>query len=437
MSSLRRHLPVAITIVLSALLASAAPSIAAAVQKALFAENSDRVDGIHAKPYTTNAAQREKKLVGANNSGYLPNNIIKKAPDSNELNGLETSRYLDRGPATFVVDKSGKGDFKQIQPAVDKAATVATPAQRGRVLVLRGTYEEHVTLPSDVDLEGVGIDRPVITCACAHAANTNTDGATLNISGSTVKNLFVRNQGGADFGQAISALGDGNKLVDVTGVASGALNLNVGVRVVGGDAFLRDVHGQGIGGNIPYGLRAIDSDTNIVDSTFIATSADQGLSPENRGMSLEEGTHDLKQVYVRVSASGSTPSLGIYSTNQLTMSDSEIEASGGGNAYYGLLNASGNAELSNVKITAAGGSAQYGIYNHNASANTILVERSTIIVSGAGYTIRNVGSGFTVRVAASRLHGPTTLSSAGSVVTCAGVYDENFVYSASICPGET
>jgi hypothetical protein len=55
--------------------------------------NADRVDGIHANKYTTRPNKRAKKLVAANANGFLPNNIIKMALNSNLLDGLDSAAF--------------------------------------------------------------------------------------------------------------------------------------------------------------------------------------------------------------------------------------------------------------------------------------------------------------------------------------------------------
>lgn len=84
-----------------------APAIAETVQKALFAENSDKVDGRHAVGAGASAENRAGKLVATDNQGRLPNNIIKKAPDANKLDGRDFTEF---------VDASGTSQFTEMSP---------------------------------------------------------------------------------------------------------------------------------------------------------------------------------------------------------------------------------------------------------------------------------------------------------------------------------
>ncbi len=69
------------------LLGLSAPAVGHGVH-AKFAHNADKVDGKHAVGAGAGVAKRRGKLVATNKSGYLPNNIIKRAPDAARLGGF-------------------------------------------------------------------------------------------------------------------------------------------------------------------------------------------------------------------------------------------------------------------------------------------------------------------------------------------------------------
>jgi hypothetical protein len=73
-----------------ALLATATPASAAGYD----AKNADKVDGKHATSSTTTASKRRNKLVAAGKTGYLPNNIIKMAPNSAKLGGQTLAQVI-------------------------------------------------------------------------------------------------------------------------------------------------------------------------------------------------------------------------------------------------------------------------------------------------------------------------------------------------------
>ena len=55
--------------------------------------NADRVDGRHAVGSGASRSKRSGKLVATNGSGYLPNNIIRKARDSDKVDGFHSSAF--------------------------------------------------------------------------------------------------------------------------------------------------------------------------------------------------------------------------------------------------------------------------------------------------------------------------------------------------------
>ena len=55
--------------------------------------NVHKVDGKHAVGASAGVSKRRNKLVATNSSGYLPNNIIKKARNADKLDGLDSSIF--------------------------------------------------------------------------------------------------------------------------------------------------------------------------------------------------------------------------------------------------------------------------------------------------------------------------------------------------------
>ena len=88
----------------TAALTAAAPAIAHGVQHALFAHNSDKVDGKHAVASSASTANRKGKLVATSpTTGRLPNNIIATAPNAAKLQG----KSLTAWDAKRVIDTQG------------------------------------------------------------------------------------------------------------------------------------------------------------------------------------------------------------------------------------------------------------------------------------------------------------------------------------------
>src|SRR5262249_19710710 len=110
--------------------------------------------------------------------------------------------------------------------------------------------------------------------------------------------------------------------------------------------------------------------------------------------------------------------------------DSTISASGG----YFTLGVSGEVSplsIARSTIRASGGLESDGVFVYGYSGTyTATVIDSQIFATN--FTVRNDdGASSPVFVATSQMAGGGTH---GPNITCAGVYDENFVFSASSCP---
>ena len=92
----RKHATTLVILMMSALVAaSIAPAIAHGPTHAKFSHNSDKVDGIHAVTSSAKKAKRRGKLVATSpTTGRLPNNIIKRAPNSDRLDGFDSTDFL-------------------------------------------------------------------------------------------------------------------------------------------------------------------------------------------------------------------------------------------------------------------------------------------------------------------------------------------------------
>ena len=124
---LRRQTPILVTAAVVALLVSLGPQAAMAAYDAV---NSDKVDGKHAVGAGASATKRAGKLVATDGSGRLPNGIIAKAPDSDRLDGHDSSELLLDSVGS--VDSTNVADGS-LQPAdLDPATT--RPTAYGLVL---------------------------------------------------------------------------------------------------------------------------------------------------------------------------------------------------------------------------------------------------------------------------------------------------------------
>jgi hypothetical protein len=148
-----------------------------------------------------------------------------------------------------------------------------------------------------------------------------------------------------------------------------------------------------------------------------------------------------------ISVSGGTHSYGVHNTlSSPTMTGMTVAASGSTN-NFGVYLVESSPNMTNLTITASGGNLNYAVSgggspimnNVTASASggdsvgvkfyegTTRIDNS--IITGGTNTILASG-GPAVKVGASRLAGVPVSGS----VTCAGVYDENYVFYPSTCP---
>ena len=110
-----------------------------------------------------------------------------------------------------------------------------------------------------------------------------------------------------------------------------------------------------------------------------------------------------------------------------TMTNVTATASGGTNNIGVINNVSASPTMTNVTATASGGTNNYGVYN-GVSGTVVRIDQS--VIRGTT-TIRN-GPGVTTYVGSTRLDGGTVYNE--GTLTCAGVYDENYVFYANTCP---
>ena len=104
-SFLRRQASTAIAVLLTAGVTAGGPALAHGVRHALFAHDAGKVDGVSAVKFTGKALKRRGKVVATSpRSGRLPNNIIKRAPNSDLLDGLDSLAFLKVGDTAANAD---------------------------------------------------------------------------------------------------------------------------------------------------------------------------------------------------------------------------------------------------------------------------------------------------------------------------------------------
>ena len=85
--------------------------------------NADRVDGRHAIKYTSDTTARKGRLMAIGATGYLPDNIIRKAMDADKLDGLDSLAF-----ATIAALQSAAGAINEADNLVHWNQLLGVPA---------------------------------------------------------------------------------------------------------------------------------------------------------------------------------------------------------------------------------------------------------------------------------------------------------------------
>jgi hypothetical protein len=186
-------------------------------------------------------------------------------------------------------------------------------------------------------------------------------------------------------------------------------------------------HGSPLG----VGINANSCALTVRQSSVRVSGADNSI-----GVQSFAPTASPKLVGVDIAASGGTYNYAVINGNAtppMLIANSALSASGGtvANALRNLLAA---AEVNASALSATGASESVGIYNTGAiSSTTFPIRVHSSQVEGTSSTLRN-DLAFHTRIGASKLQGGS-ITSVGGTVLCAGVYDENYAFSAGPgCP---
>jgi hypothetical protein len=134
---------------------------------------------------------------------------------------------------------------------------------------------------------------------------------------------------------------------------------------------------------------------------------------------------------IATAQSGAVENDGVHNNNSTpTMTNVTARAfSGGPNANdYGVFNQNSSPQIRDSNISASGGLDNAGLVR-SGGGGTVTIDNSRI--AGVNHTIVN-NTGGTTRAGASQLSGGAVSNS--GTLTCAGVYDENYVFFPNTCP---
>lgn len=343
----------------------------------------------------------------------------------------------------IVVAKRG-GNFDSIQAALD---SIDDNSEHNRYLVWvgPGTYTETVTMKEYVDIEGAGERLTTITYGGSAAQNTGT---VVGASNAELRFLTVYNAGGNNYATAIYNSGASPHLTHVTAIASDGSTTTCGVyNTASASPTMMHVTASGSGGHWCAGVLNYYASPTMTD---VIASCSEGY--DNYGVNNQFS--DTTMVNVIASASGGAWGRGVFNLECSPTLINVIASSTGSADNIGVNNGRASPTMTNVTASVSGGANNYGMYNNNSFPT---VQNSTFNAggdTGNRYGIYNDNTPSTVTVSNCQITGSTnaiyhqvgsttrvggSLLSGGPVagtgiVTCAGVYDENFAFYASTCP---
>lgn len=350
---------------------------------------------------------------------------------------LSTEGYLDLNADSDLLTRS-QGDNRFVNEA---QADSVTSAMIANSTVTDADLQDGAALAeiSNNDGSGSGLDADLLDGQSSSAYTYSAgDGLTLSsnrfsMMGTSYQQVVAVAKSGGDFTTiqaALDSITDASatkrylvwvapgvytervmmkQYVDVEGANTlltrisqgGSAVPNTGTVVAASNAELRFVTVENTGGNI-YGVGIFNASTNYF---YLFKSL--------------------------VTISGAAYHYAVYNSNvnNCAFTNSALIATGDqGDLSYGIYNTNASVTVQYSQVNATGGSS-YGIYNLSASGGYTVIVRDAQIV-GSTATLRN-DTAYTLRVAVSQLSGGAV---SGSGITCAGVYDENYVFSASTCP---
>jgi hypothetical protein len=276
-----------------------------------------------------------------------------------------------------------------------------------------------------VDIEGSG---ETVTKITANDATNRGTGTITGASNAELRDLTVVNTGGGSFAKGIeNQVVTATRITRVTAIASGGVEANAGVRNnLCTDCALTDVTARGTGGGSFAAGLILNTSERFTVRRVTATGA-SGVTSYGVWVVNNSGTTSGQLEDVTATGSGGTTSYGVNAgggSGILTfeLRNSKLTAKDGSGTNYGLFARPFSfvpTLIENSTITASGGAASQGV-----NTTSLRIDHSRI--TGANFAVNGLGG---VLVGGSFLGGGPTVGA-----TCAGVYDENYIFYASTCP---
>ena len=340
-----------------------------------------------------------------------------------DIVGYYTAVDAAPAPARVVWVAASGGDFTSVTAAL-ASITDASATTPYVVRVAPGIYDEPggVTMQSFVDVEGSGPTTTTIRCACSAATDTGAGVATVRFGAGVtaeVRGLTVVNTGGG--ANATGVLFDG--------AGAGARLRDAAVTAQGGTTNTYAVHSHGSAARVDRTSITVTSTGGFVEGVVVD------------GASVPV----LDQLDVTASSSGSPRALLLVGSGQVVVTDSVVRSiatvpgSGapitvhvggsariertritatGGAVARGVLVFGGNAEIDDSVVIASGATTNTGVDHTFTSARSFISDST---VTGSTNSVRRPDALQEVRIATTRLSGPTT-----GAPTCFDTYSATF-----------
>jgi hypothetical protein len=327
----------------------------------------------------------------------------------------------------------------------------------------------------------VGANNAELRSLTVENAGGNTVATAIynNSASPTMSSVAATASGGSNNYGVFNYLSSPN-MTNVAATASGGSgSYNYGVFNNSSSPNMSNVTATASGGSYSFGVSIVNTSSPTMSNV---TATASGAATSNRGVD-NESSSSLSMMNVTATASGGSGSYnyGVFNNSSSpTMSNVTATASGG-SYNYGVDNESSSSpNMTNVTATASGGSGSnnYGVDNESSSSpnmTNVTAAASgassnigvanftsspkivTSIISASGGT-NNIGaydtgggtvtidsskitsstntiynnSGVTTQVGASQLAGGPVSNS--GTLTCAGVYNGNYIFFPSTCP---
>ena len=346
--------------------------------------------------------------------------------NADKLDGKNATDFQGTYAQVVVVAKSG-GDFTSVQAALD-SITDAGEGKHYLVWVAPGTYSERVQMKPFVDIEGAGELATKITATGGGGFGAGSS-VVSGANDAELRHLTVENTGGGSaYAVAIFNASASPRLSNVTATSAGAES-NRGVENANSSPKMTNVTVTATGGNDAFAVaNSGGSSPTMTDVTAKASGADYNVGVNNAGSSPT-------MTDVTATADGGSFARGMEnSTSSPQMTNVRAIASGGSTENTGLYIYLQSSPTIRESVISASGTNSRGVWGQLLPDGTAQVTIENSEVKGATGTVRAEG-GYKVNVGASKLDGgPVSSVGTGSQVKCAGVHDEDYVFSPNTCP---